>query len=580
MLVLGLLDDIKEWFMQLLFSLDQWIAKGISHVYNFMLYCAGSRFFDVEYVRRITTSIYTLIGIFILFYVAVELIKSIMNPDNLLSGEGSLGKISSRVFIVLVLIVSVPWLFTVAMPQVQRILIGSYSYDDSTGKQTGLIQDILVEESMEDTDPGLRIAGEMLTAFVVCGDSCDDKASDVWTDVASGGRDISEFEKNVGKMKEDIMSYDYTVLISTICLVVALVLLVIFLFDVIKAVCQVWFLELVSPIPIMMYLLPQHPIFDKWVEAVKKAYISLVMRIASASLLIVAMNAIRQVTASYSLKLPGDSASFGTKVLTVITLIGVLMFVVELPKIASDIFGFNLGGGFNFVGKKMMAGGKALGGKVGRGAKGFAKKTAGTIGGGIKGGILANRAARRAGYDTKGSFRSGFATGAGAGWRNSNADGININDGAELAADAYGGRVRKQRAAEREARSAAINAQRERATNNALLKSGIFRNNSGKIVANSAAWKDKNGNVDKNIEVAASSLVRGLNDRESIKKQLDSARNSGDEKQLRILEHELSQKDKEIERLETNFQNSTSIGNSETAKQVARAYKSENRDKL
>lgn len=568
MLILGLFDFIKEWFLGIFFSIDAWLAKGIAHIYNFTLHCAGGGFSDSEYVRRVTTTLYTLIGIFVLFYVVVELIKSIMNPDNLLSGEGSLGKISSRVFIVLVLIVSVPWLFNEAMPQVQKILIGSYDMADPTKKNTGLIQSILSDEQLGEVDPGLHIGGSMLTAFIECESSCDEEAYAPWNEVKTGSRNISEYTANIQKIKDNILSYNYTIILSTICLILAIVLMTVFLFDVIKAVCQIWFLEILSPIPIMMYLLPKHPMFDRWVDSVKNAYISIALRIASASLLILAINTFKDLVMNYSIGTGEETSGFATVILTVITLIGVLMFVIELPKLVSQIFGFKLDGGLNFIGKKALNAGKS-----------GVMKTAAAIGGGFVGGVAASRAARKAGYSTKGAFRSGFKTASGEGWRSSNAGSLSIKEGVKLAADAYGGSVSDQRAAAREQQRKAALKQREYSRNTELVKKAFTSDGAhGKAIIGSAFSTHGKGSVAE----AAEQLVTAQNNEETYKATLSKV--MGNEKATRAeidkAQKQYSYYKQQAEKAEKGLEAAAERTTSASDREIAQAYLSKNRDKL
>lgn len=97
---------------------DSWATGLVGGIYRFVALCYGL-------VRELSTcinlddlnldgfgnAIYTLVGIFMLFRLAVSLINALINPDKIHDGKTGVGKILTRIMVSLVLVLGWPFCF-------------------------------------------------------------------------------------------------------------------------------------------------------------------------------------------------------------------------------------------------------------------------------------------------------------------------------------------------------------------------------------------------------------------------------------------------------------------------------------
>lgn len=386
-----------DFFRSVFFGIDAVIYTFISTVYTFIrqLMQVGS-IFDEATIKSISNSVYSIIGIVMIIKMSFSVVGYIVNPDTFYDQKKGFGSIVTRVFIVLGLIVIVPYMFNFAFKLEQTII------DNSIIEKVILGKSFNFKNGTDNT--GDLLATTTLSAFLKC------KTGQTCLPIRFGeNTTIWEIQKNINE-KEGLFSiygdyiYQYVFLLSTICGIFVLAMLIIFAFDIALRIVKLGFLQIIAPIPIISYLDPKNTftegVMGKWLKITMSTYLSLFTRLASIAFLIFIVN----VLGSGEIKILKENF-----LLTVMILIGVLMFVKEMPKLLGDILGTDMSAGFgnlkslNPLGK--MAGGGLIGGALGLGA-GLGLKGAASLGGGLAGGLQSKL---RGGSFLQSALKSGAA---------------------------------------------------------------------------------------------------------------------------------------------------------------------------
>lgn len=377
------MDD--TFLRMIFFGIDKIIYQFIPTAYSFIKSLIGygsgtGGLFGNAAIADIARNIYSLLGVLMIIKLAFSMIQYIVNPDLFDDKTKGFASLIKRVFVVLILIVAVPYIFDFA-----------YRLQDQIVNNQIIEKVILGNQEEYEDNSGNLLSERTLQAFLKEGDTpvSLDRLGDLKINekVASGYR------------------YDYMYLLSTIAGAFVLFLLIVFSYDIALRIVKLGFLQLIAPIPVISYLDPKNSFKDgimgKWVKITLSSYLALFTRIMSIAFLIFVINIIPDVITDVS----------GNNLFIILLLIiGTLMFVKEAPKLIGDIFGLDmsssLGGlkALNPLGK--MAGGGLLGGALGFGT-GWAMRGAGAAGGALRGGF--NSAIRGE------SFKSGALKGAIAG---------------------------------------------------------------------------------------------------------------------------------------------------------------------
>ena len=272
--------------------------------------------------------VYLFLGIFMLFKVAVSLINYFINPDSFSDSKSGMGSVLKRIIISLILIVAVPFIFTEART-LQDLLIKNENGNILVnvvfgGNGSGDTQNM--EEYYSN-------AGSTMSVKIFCSFF---KAKDGDNEACLSAESISALENLIDETGADEheFTYDYKIPLSTIAGGFAAWIMVMFCFDVAVRAVKLSFLQLISPIPVMSYIDPKKgdQIFNKWVSECVSTYLSLFLRLLALYLGIYILSRINI----------DSTDTFAT----VFIILGLLLFMKEVPKLVMDIFGIKDMGGF------------------------------------------------------------------------------------------------------------------------------------------------------------------------------------------------------------------------------------------
>jgi|GEM_PF-2072553 len=335
-----------------LHSIFLWIDAVVyyfaSVMYDIFIKITQIRLFNDEFLSTFSNRIYVLMGVIMLFFLAYSLLKSIIDPDQLSKGDKSVAKMVPNIVISLVIVGFLPTIFDYLYDLQDFILkkniVGTLVFGTDTQNENvtkfgnylavTTLNAFLNPEGHDDldVDPVYSMSwGEALNNMYKKGSYADYSV-------------IIQYAPNI--VKGEIT---YKIVISTLVGIYLLFLLLTFSLDLALRAVKLSFLQLIAPIPVIMRALPSgKKTFDNWLKNTATAYFEVFIRVFI--MYMIALFA-RQI---WDLDLGTDP------IVSIIIIMGILMFAKEAPKLITDVLGLpagNLKMGFKDFKDKIKAGG-------------------------------------------------------------------------------------------------------------------------------------------------------------------------------------------------------------------------------
>lgn len=366
------------WFLQLIrqffYSLDSVLYNFIPVMYDLIILISRTTILSQSQIKEFADRVQLLLGVFMLFKVSISLITYIINPDDFSDKSKGFGKLWLNIIISLVLLIVTPYIFSLAYDFQAKILEDSTLADLIMGDNDNNVSYIY--------NAGNKIAFKTMMPFFTPNvaieslNSCSNligvdgkvtqKCFDDLLEVSGSDQEtmINNYKSGIDMESFGLMFrvdiaratvkpdntteyflIDYKLGISTVAAVIVLLILSTFCMDVALRSVKLAFLQLISPIPIISYIDPKNGkdgLFKKWYEMCFKTYLSLFIRLIS---LYFGIYIISETTGMYDTI---TGARVNNFVVQLFIIIGVLMFVKQLPKILEG-FGFKLDGDGKFT---------------------------------------------------------------------------------------------------------------------------------------------------------------------------------------------------------------------------------------
>ena len=410
MFILNLWGEIRE----LALRLDMVAFSYIDNAYELFFSLASQSIIEKTVLSQIIKNIYVLVGIFAFFRIAVFLINSIINPDALQKEGAGLSKIFINTVFMIILLVFMPTFFewsreittmVVENNYVQKLFINQSEIekDFNPGKE---MQRISIGAAINVEEDFLKDDGSNEPSDL-CGGDCQ-KAVKCINDI-NGIGDLTNSEcvsdKGVrwGKLADynglrekdsngdKLYVFNYKLLVLTVVGWFITYMLLSFSFDLGKRMIELAILEILSPIFIATMVDPKSlssgPL-SRWLKALRSSYLSLYLRIAAVSILLLSV----KLLTYWKSPMKGGLAKL-------VVLIAFLIFIKQLPKWISNLLGMDGDGtglGSLGIGKKIgeaaLIGGLAT--KAGHGLISGATTLAGNVPGAVRD-IRENRKANK-----------------------------------------------------------------------------------------------------------------------------------------------------------------------------------------
>lgn len=358
-------DAFKRAWFGLWILLDSVVYWLVSIAYQVFILIGKASLFNSENgdISVIVNRVSVIVGIGMLFVMAYNIILLIMNPDKFSSGgDKSLQGIFKNAIFAIIMLTAYSTVFTymtklqnsiIDSQVIEKIILGS----DNTNNETS-------------SDMGSTVATKIFLTFfypidndgnMVTYEECETSSLDVCKEYRSSveaaeAGSIATFINNsklFDSLLKDTPHMKYLYFISTVCGVIALLMFVSYIIDVGIRVAKLAFLQIIAPIPIMLYITkPSGGIFSKWLDNLIKTYLSLFMRLITIYFSMLLINIIASNMGNNNGGVFGDTSNVSVIILMfgyLVLILGILLFAKDAPKLLENLLGttFGEGGGFS-----------------------------------------------------------------------------------------------------------------------------------------------------------------------------------------------------------------------------------------
>lgn len=427
-------------------------------------------------ISKVASRVYVLIGVYALFKVTFVLINMMINPSDGSKGEKSVGKLATRIFVMLALTILVPFIFEKA-----------YELQDAVLSENVIGQIILpdVYDNIDErNDRGQQISNQIFSSFVTIStdalenpnqnisktdeitdessilnadakDSCSNSlsalmelygAADTGLTTNTGVSTIFPVINDVYTRSEtgkNEFCINYSYVLSTVAGVFAAFIFAVYCLDIGVRVAKLAFYELIAPIPIVSYIdgKKDGP-FYKWAKSTGLAFADIFIRLIIINFVLLLI--IEGLPELMNIPTLGEYDVVTQFFAQAAVILGLLMFAKQAPDLIKDMFGIKGDGSGSFglnpmkkissspiaAGAVGLAGGALVSGAANLAAAPNKIKTAvdtAKKNGGGKGSQIA--AGIKAGFKTPGSIAGGAISGGLRAGKSSMKSGKDLNMG-------------------------------------------------------------------------------------------------------------------------------------------------------
>lgn len=336
-------------FRKLLIYICKPIYCLIVYTYKIFYSIASTRFLKDDLIQQFSSNIYVLVSAVMLFAFSVTILSAIVNPDLLTDNKKGVAALFKRSIIALALMVLIPFAFNelydiqdsvMSHSLIEKIVVGiNYDCDPSTDSECEI-----------GGNGGQVIAGTLISSVLYpAGDDISVKA-----DISDNyKKTVSEDIRYIGKVAKDInvtvddstkLHYDFDDesyafhfdgLIALVAGLITAYILIIYSIDVAVRVFKLAFLELTAPISIVAYVGVGEKMLSSWFKELGKTYGELFVRIVAIAFYLFLIHNLDEFMSAFN---DGDWIS----VLKVFLIVGMLIFVKQVPDMLGRIFGVDI----------------------------------------------------------------------------------------------------------------------------------------------------------------------------------------------------------------------------------------------
>lgn len=380
-------DAIATFFYYILLWFNAVIYSLISFIYQiFLVLAQGTDIFDDSVIEGLTSRIYVIIGVVILFLVAYSLLKSMVNPDEALKGKKSVATIVKDVIISIVLIAVVPYIFDFAF-QFQDSLLRN----NTIGKIVAGTTDDGSENAETIANGGYIMASTIWQAFLYPADGycrTSNEENNGYFDVTHDPCEVLELDDgrtygDLWEEAEDNTTFfaltslgkfivngqlNYLFIVDAATGIFVLFVLLSYCIDTALRLVKLAVFQLIAPIPIFARILPNeqaNKVFGNWIKATISTFVEVFIRIAILYFAVIIITSItRSIDDILFSSFEGSASFMVVGIAKVMIIVGIIMFIKQAPQIIKDITGLDSGK----YGKSLIKGIGMMGATFGGGA--------------------------------------------------------------------------------------------------------------------------------------------------------------------------------------------------------------------
>ena len=366
MYTLGILNEIGKAIMDglrtLMLTLCDVIYKMIYLTFNIFEKLGTAQIIEDSQVQEIFNRVGLIIGIFMLFRLTFSFIQYIVDPDAMFDKKKGAGNIIAKIIIAIVLLGSTSTIFKFAFTLQERIV------------DSHIISKIIFGSQKEIDNFGGELSANVFTAFYRLNDEAnlkddedckeyfklsneadkDETTTVIAEQIANTQGSLTMAYSCITERDEDdkeyVVSFDGGGFIALVAGVFVLYTIMIFTIQVGVRVLQLAYLQIIAPIPIMMYITPKgDEQLKKWGQQCLTTFLDFFIRVAIIYFAVFIIKSIWQTGTIGNILTAGTESASGweTAYVGVIMIIAVLTFAKKVPNLIKEVFP-SLGGAAAF----------------------------------------------------------------------------------------------------------------------------------------------------------------------------------------------------------------------------------------
>lgn len=377
---------VKDALRSVAAALDSLIYQVVAFLYKLFFYVSSTEIFQNDAVRNISKNFQLLVAIVVMFSLSISLINYIVNPDNMKSGKVSASKLVTKVITSLVLLLTINIIFATAYRLQNAIIENNFVGKLILGDKA---------QSFGIESMGMSFSKSILSAFITDNPNKSGSvpqyniqdANDLFNNILTKESQfhyLTDFINDKDDQGEYILNYN--ALSIPVGLFIGYILLT-YVVGVGVRTVQLFYLQIIAPVPILFYVLPNgDDKLKKWTQQCITTYLDLFIRHLIIYLTIFLCSNL--LSTDGTLIIPSGADDYKNWIILALV-IAIMLFAKKAPDLikelfpatskASGDFGLNLGKQFK---------GTAAGAVLGAGVGGIAGAATGLLSGGGIGGMI------------------------------------------------------------------------------------------------------------------------------------------------------------------------------------------------
>jgi len=370
-LIGNMLRNIGMWIIQLIYTL-------IASLYNIFIYLTKVQILtgsNESIVKDIYNRIQVILAVVMVFYVTLEFVKYIVNPDTFSDKEKGGGGLVKRILIVIVLMAFTPQIFGIAYDLQNRIissevipkvLIKNYNPANYGNKAGGNFSSTLLNMfynektyngSSLQCKKGVCVCDDIdITAAQAISSNLSKLKNEGTIDGSLCIEDATDKDNGTLKKGTHLIEVNWLLAIGVGCFIAWMLFM--YCMEAGRVIIQFMFLQIIAPIPVLSYIAPgKDGMFQKWTRQCVTTYLDMFIRLFIMYLVLMVADILLGFLSNRNVELftGYNSLSDGTKLWIIIFLIiGLFLFAMKAPKMVKEL---------------LPGGGNAASGDFGIGAK-------------------------------------------------------------------------------------------------------------------------------------------------------------------------------------------------------------------
>lgn len=377
---------IKDALRSVAAALDSLIYQVVSFLYKLFFFVSSTEIFQNDAVKNVSKNFQLLVAVVVMFSLSISLVNYIVNPDNMKSGKVPASKLVTKVITSLILLLTINIVFATAYRLQNAIIENNFVGKLILGDKA---------QSFDVESMGMSFSKSILSAFITDNPNKSgkvpeyniEKAEDLFTDILTKESQfhyLTDFINDKDDQGEYVLNYN--ALSIPVGLFISYILLT-YVVGVGVRTVQLFYLQIIAPVPILFYVLPNgDDKLKKWTQQCITTYLDLFIRHLIIYLTIFLCSNLLSTDGTFII--PSGAEDYKNWIILALV-IAIMLFAKKAPDLikelfpatskASGDFGLNLGKQFK---------GTAAGAVLGAGVGGIAGAATGLLSGGGIGGMI------------------------------------------------------------------------------------------------------------------------------------------------------------------------------------------------